>query len=88
MMLGLANGPLHAQFFDTEAVVSESLESRYQDNEGVNWEEHIEEIQDRLESPIELNTATRQELEQLPFLSDIQIEHILRTCRHCENSKF
>ena len=77
MMLGLANGPLHAQFFDTDAVVSESLESRYQDNEGVNWEEHIEEIQDRLESPIELNTATRQELEQLPFLSDIQIEHIL-----------
>ena len=31
----------------------------------------------RLHEPVDLNRATRQQLEQFPFLSDIQIEHLL-----------
>ena len=27
--------------------------------------------------PVNLNSATREQLEQFPFLSDIQIEHLL-----------
>ena len=31
----------------------------------------------RLHEPVDLNRAARQQLEQFPFLSDIQIEHLL-----------
>lgn len=42
-----------------------------------NWENELEELSVRLQEPINLNSATREQLEQFPFLSDIQIEHIL-----------
>ncbi|WP_291592566.1 helix-hairpin-helix domain-containing protein [Bacteroides sp.] len=43
----------------------------------LNWENKLEELSIRLQEPVNLNTATREQLEQFPFLSDIQIEHLL-----------
>ena len=43
----------------------------------LNWENELEELSTRLQEPVNLNTATREQLEQFPFLSDIQIEHLL-----------
>ncbi len=42
-----------------------------------NWENELEELTARLHEPINLNQVTRQQLEQFPFLSDLQIEHLL-----------
>lgn len=43
----------------------------------LDWENELEELSIRLQEPVDLNTATREQLEQFPFLSDIQIEHLL-----------
>lgn len=43
----------------------------------LNWENELEELSTRLQEPVNLNTATRAQLEQFPFLSDIQIENLL-----------
>ena len=43
----------------------------------LNWENELEELSNRLQEPVILNSATREQLEQFPFLSDIQIEHLL-----------
>ncbi|WP_294626972.1 helix-hairpin-helix domain-containing protein [uncultured Bacteroides sp.] len=43
----------------------------------LNWENELEELSNRLQEPVNLNAATREQLEQFPFLSDIQIEHLL-----------
>ncbi len=43
----------------------------------LNWENELEELSNRLQEPVNLNSATRDQLEQFPFLSDIQIEHLL-----------
>lgn len=43
----------------------------------INWENELEELSARLKEPVDLNRATRRQLEQFPFLSDIQIEHLL-----------
>ena len=42
-----------------------------------NWENELEELSNRMQEPVNLNVATRKQLEQFPFLSDIQIEHLL-----------
>ena len=43
----------------------------------LNWENELEELSNRLQEPVNLNSATREQLEQFPFLSDSQIEHLL-----------
>ena len=43
----------------------------------LNWENELEELSNRLQELVNLNSATREQLEQFPFLSDIQIEHLL-----------
>ena len=43
----------------------------------LNWENELEELSNRLQEPVNLNSATREQREQFPFLSDIQIEHLL-----------
>lgn len=43
----------------------------------LNWENELEELSARLQEPVNLNTATREQLEQFPFLSGIQIERLL-----------
>lgn len=47
------------------------------DEEMRNWTLMNEELQELAEHPLNLNTATREQLEQLPFLSDQLIENIL-----------
>lgn len=48
-----------------------------EDEEDRNWEEELREVSLRLEEPLNINTATKKQLEQFPFLSDLQIENIL-----------
>ena len=42
-----------------------------------NWENELEELSVRLQEPVNLNAATREQLEQFPFLTGLQIEHLL-----------
>lgn len=55
----------------------ETMEQLSMDEEVPDWEDELEEISHRLHEPVNLNTATRRQLEQFPFLTDIQIENIL-----------
>ena len=60
--------------------VLEDLSVNNDINNSVNsldWENELEELSNRLQEPVNLNSATREQLEQFPFLSDIQIEHLL-----------
>ncbi len=42
-----------------------------------DWREIYEDLSDLAEHPFNINTITKEQLEQLPFLSDKMIEHIL-----------
>lgn len=42
-----------------------------------SWREQYEELSELAEHPLNINTVTKEELEQLSFLSDRLIEHIL-----------
>ncbi|MDO4163892.1 MAG: helix-hairpin-helix domain-containing protein [Bacteroides sp.] len=55
----------------------ENIEQLSMDDEDRNWEDELEELSARLQNPIDLNTATREQLEQFPFLTDLQIENLL-----------
>lgn len=46
------------------------------DSENGSWEELYETLCDLEESPLNINTATREQLQQLPFLNERQIEDI------------
>ena len=47
-----------------------------EETEDISWIENIEELEHIASSPININTATTEELEVLPFLSTKQIEDI------------
>lgn len=47
------------------------------DMESPAWDNTIDLLTELADSPIDINNATREDLEQLPFLSDIQIEDIM-----------
>lgn len=47
------------------------------DEEDRNWENELEELEYLQQTPINLNNATKSQLEQLPFLNDLQIENLL-----------
>ena len=67
----------------SENLIEEVLEDLSVNNDinnsvnSLNWENELEELSNRLQEPVNLNSATREQLEQFPFLSDIQIEHLL-----------
>lgn len=42
-----------------------------------SWEELYENLSELAEHPFNINTVTKEELEQLPFLSDKMVENIL-----------
>lgn len=50
--------------------------SQQEDFESVNWEDYEDELEEYAQHPINLNTATREDLERLPFLSASQVEDI------------
>ena len=64
--------PLYAQSdwleWNEDITASEELE---------DWREKYEELSEIAEHPFNINTITKEELEQLPFLSDKMIENIL-----------
>lgn len=67
----------------TESLLEDILEDLSVNNDidnsvnTLNWENELEELSTRLQEPVNLNAATREQLEQFPFLSDIQIERLL-----------
>lgn len=58
---------------ETNLLLEEQLEDLASDNETFNWDEIWEDISE----PIDLNNATKEQLEKLPFLTDRQIENLL-----------
>ena len=60
-----------------ESLIEDPLEELSDDDEESNLENEVENISEDLKDSINLNTATKQDLEKFPFLSDIQIENIL-----------
>ncbi|MBM6734857.1 helix-hairpin-helix domain-containing protein [Mediterranea massiliensis] len=55
----------------------ENLEQLAADAESTDWEDELEELSRRMKQKLNLNTATREELEQFPFLSEEQVENLL-----------
>ena len=55
----------------------ENLEQLAIESDASDWEDELEELSHRLREKINLNTATKEQLEMFPFLSDIQIENLL-----------
>jgi hypothetical protein len=47
------------------------------DDAAVNYDDEIEELHEKITEPININTVNKEQLQQFPFLSDIQIENIL-----------
>ncbi len=57
-------------------LLEENLEQLAAD-EDYGWEAELEELSRCLQEPVNLNAATRGQLEQFPFLSDLQVENLL-----------
>lgn len=55
----------------------ENMEQLSMDEEERDWEDELEELSVRLQEPVNINDATKQDLGQFPFLTDLQIENIL-----------
>lgn len=68
---------LAAQNVSSVYLLEERLEQLSEEEEYMNWENELEELSMRLQEPVNLNTVTKQQLEQFPFLTDIQIENLL-----------
>ena len=47
------------------------------ENGSFQWENNFEELTELRENPININTATKEQLERFPFLSDQMVENIL-----------
>lgn len=50
--------------------------SEMEDYESVTWEDYEDVLEEYAEHPLNINAATREELEQFPFLSTQQVEDI------------
>lgn len=62
----------------TVSLWEENLEQLAMESEEEhNWEDELEELSRRLQEPVNINVATKYQLEQFPFLTDDQIENIL-----------
>lgn len=57
-------------------LLEENLEQLSIGNEEeYGWEDELEELSRRLQEPVNLNAATKRQLEQFPFLTDIQYKY-------------
>lgn len=54
----------------------ENLEELAEEADASAWEDDLEELSYRLQEPLNLNTATREQLEQFPFLTALQVENL------------
>ena len=54
----------------------DNLEELAEETGTTDWEDELEELSYRLQEPINLNSATREQLEQFPFLTARQVEEI------------
>ncbi len=76
LLISLVN---NAQNVDTD-VFDEVLEEFSVNNEEVGesfTQDMIEELSERITEPLNLNAASREQLEQFPFLNDVQVENLL-----------
>ncbi len=68
--LGAQNTPL-SLFEDNLEELAEEGEEDYR------WEDELHQLSLRMQEPLNLNEATRLQLREFPFLTDIQIENLL-----------
>jgi len=73
------SGSIYSQTVSTAEETILDIFEQYsaETEEDVDYESFYNDLIGLLESPIQLNSATRDDLEKLPFLSDVQIENIL-----------
>lgn len=71
----LTTSILEAQNNTPLLLLEENLEELSTEEEH-NWEDELEELSRRLKEPVNINVATKRQLEQFPFLTDLQIENI------------
>lgn len=57
--------------------VLEDLSTTDEEGSSRNWENELQELTELVNNPVNLNSATKEQLEQFPFLNDLQIENIL-----------
>ena len=57
--------------------ILENIAVNNYDDEDIDWSNLLIDLYQQKENPINLNSATKEELESFPFLSHIQIENIL-----------
>lgn len=76
LFMGWHSG-IRAQVSVPSLLLEENLEELAAEQEGVNWDDELEELARRLQEPLNLNEADRRQLEQFPFLTDAQIENLL-----------
>ena len=67
--------PMRAQ--EVNLLLEDHLEELSADDETSNWDEVVEELAQKFQQPLNINQATREQLEEFPFLSDQQIENLL-----------
>jgi epoxyqueuosine reductase len=60
----------------TDDIFQDLVVDNYADEE-TDWSELVERLHEQIHQPVNLNTATRQELEQFSFLTPQQVENIL-----------
>ena len=61
----------------TVSLWEENLEQLSMDEEEKNLEDELEELSNRLQEPVNINVDTKRQLEEFPFLTELQIENIL-----------
>lgn len=71
-------------FIHAQNVVNNRLEEMLEDlsiadeeADTRNWENELQELTERMNNLVNINTATKEQLEQFPFLTDVQIENLL-----------
>ncbi len=74
LMIGFSMSDLHGQ-----EVLGELMEQLVNEEEdgSSRWENSFEELSEWQENPLDINTATKEQWERFPFLSEQMIENIL-----------
>ncbi len=73
-----AMSPQSPSEYQNEAIIEEILSRLLEEEEReTDYYAYSDELYERMQSPIDLNRADREDLESLPFLSDIQVENLL-----------